>query len=169
MLGQILGVAASVMEGDPDACQALETTLGLWRMAGGGLAVPVLLAELAEGCLRAGDHPRARAALEDATTMMAQTGQRGPEPDVIRISARLDAAGGAEPDDVVKRMCSAADLALEHGSLRLGARAIRDAADVLDGHLDAEVAEVAARLCARLPRSAATERRQIERLLSASA
>ena len=59
VLGQILSLSASAMEGDAAACQALEATLGIWRMAGGGLAVPVLLAELAEGFVRVGDLDRA--------------------------------------------------------------------------------------------------------------
>ena len=94
MLGQVLVLAASTMEGDQAACEALENVLGIWRMTGGGLAVPVLLAELADGCLRAGDLERARSALDDAATMMAQTDQRGSESEVLRIAASLDRLGG---------------------------------------------------------------------------
>ena len=36
MLGPILLLAARVMESDADACQALESVLSIWRMAGGG-------------------------------------------------------------------------------------------------------------------------------------
>ncbi len=153
MLGQVLGLAASVMEGDPAACEALENVLGIWRMTGGGLAVPVLLAELADGCLRAGDLERCRNALEDATTMMAQTDQRGSESEVLRIGALLDRADGAPNDPVVEVLVGAAETALSSGSLRLAARAVHDATAVLDGQ-DGRLAEVAARLRSRLPAAA---------------
>ncbi len=155
MLGQVLGLAASTMEGDQAACEALENVLGIWRMTGGGLAVPVLLAELADGCLRAGDLERARSALDDAATMMAQTDQRGSESEVLRIAALLDRAGGAAPDGVVKGLVASAEAALACGSLRLAARAVHDALDVLDGRPDDGVVDIAGRLQDRLPPSAA--------------
>jgi class 3 adenylate cyclase len=123
MLGQILLLAASVLERDANACEALESVLGMWRAAGGGLAVPVLLTELAEGWLALGDTERARAALDDARTTMDASGQHGPEPDVIRLAAVLDARAGAAPDNVLRQLERAAELAEENGSLRLAARA----------------------------------------------
>ena len=122
--------------------------------------------------MRAGDHTRARAALDDAIAMMDQTGQRGPEPEVMRIGAQLDRSEGASQDEVLKRLCSAADLALDCGSLLFAARALRDADQVLAGRLDEhghDLTERAARLYAILPASADGERREMERLLSASA
>ena len=167
MLGQILLLAASAMEGDLGSCQALETVLGLWRAAGGGLAVPVLLAELAEGFLRAGEHKAACTALDDAATMMEQTDQRGCEPEVLRISAMLDFADGSPADGTLDRLRAAAELALVQGSLRLSARALRDAESVLGDHADPGVAEIATRLWAGLAGSATGELREIERWISA--
>jgi hypothetical protein len=146
MVGQVLGLAASTMEADPAACEALENVLGIWRMMGGGLAVPVLLAELADGYARAGEPDRARSALADATTMMAQTGQRGSESEVLRIGALLDRAGGAPADEVVDGLVLAAETALAGGSVRLAARAVDDALAVLDGRSDERLVELTARL-----------------------
>jgi class 3 adenylate cyclase len=123
MLGQILLLAASVLDHDANACEALESVLGMWRAAGGGLAVPVLLTELAEGWLALGDTERARAALDDARTTMDASGQRGPEPDVIRLAAVLDAGAGAAPENVLRQLERAAELAEENGSERLARRA----------------------------------------------
>jgi hypothetical protein len=125
MLGQILLLAARVMESDADACQALESVLSIWRMAGGGLAVPVLLTELADGYRRAGDVERARSVLVDARTMMEQTGQRGCEPEIHRIGALLDAADGADGDARAALLC-ATQLALDGGSVLLAGRSVRD-------------------------------------------
>ncbi len=169
MLGQLLQLAAASIPGDPTACQGLENVLGMWRMAGGGLAVPALLAELADGWLRAGDTVRARTAIDAAATMMEETGQRGVEPEVLRIGARLNAASGAADDAVVKDLVAAADLALAHGSVRLAARAVRDAAAELDGRHSHAFEDVATRWRAQLPATAAGELREIERSISAPA
>ena len=102
MLGQILLLAASVIEGDPDACQALENVLGLWRMAGGGLAVPVLLTELAEGCLlRRRPRPGARRARRRGDDDGADAASAAASPRCIRIGALLDVAEA--PTDVASR------------------------------------------------------------------
>ena len=168
MLGQILVLAAGVTEGDPEACQALESVLGIWRMSGGGLAVPALLAELADGCLRVGELPRAHDALSDAETMMAETGQRGSESELLRIEALLDHADGAPADVAVEGLVKAADVALTGGSLRLGARAIGDAVALLGDRRNDAVAELAGRLLACLPASAVDDRRAIEGWVSAT-
>jgi hypothetical protein len=123
MLGQILLLAASVLDHDPNACEALDGVLGMWRAAGGGLAVPVLLTELAEGWLVLGELDRARATLDDVRSTMDESGQRGSEPDVIRLAALLDANAGAPPDDVLRQLEHAVELAEENGSERLARRA----------------------------------------------
>jgi class 3 adenylate cyclase len=167
MIGQLLVLAASAAMGDRDACEAVETTLHLWRMTGGGLAVPTLLTELAEGCARGGDSQRARAILDDAATMMADTDQRSCEPEIIRIGALLEHAAGAPVDDVVKQLQNAAELALECGAVRLAGRAVRDALFVLEGRLDVALADVAQTLCERVPASAVGDLREVERLVNA--
>jgi hypothetical protein len=166
MLGQILLLAANVMEEDLASCQAMETVLGLWRMSGGGLAVPWLLAELADGFLRAGDYPGARTALADAATMMEQSDQRGCEPELVRIGALVDLSEGASADDVVKNLRTAAELAIAQGSVRVGARSVRDATAILHGQADPGIADVAARLHAQLQGPTGAGDREIERWLS---
>jgi hypothetical protein len=167
MLGQLLVLAASAATGNRGACDAVESMLNLWRMNGGGLAVPVLLAELAEGRARSGDPQRARAVLDDAATIMVETDQRTCEPEIIRIGALLDHTDGKPSTDVVRQLQSAAELALAWGLVRLAGRAVGDALSVLDGRRDGALAEVAQALCDRVPASAAGDLREVERLVNA--
>ena len=168
MLGQILLLAASAMDGDLGSCQALETVLGLWRMAGGGLAVPVLLAELAEGLparrrTQGGAHRARRCGDDD--------GADGP--------ARLRARGASNRRDarLRRRLPSRRHprSPAGGGGARAGSgfaaaerpRASRCRASVLGDHADPGVAEIATRLWAGLAGSATGELREIERWISA--
>jgi hypothetical protein len=128
MLGQIHALAVRAAEGDVEGCQQLENLLGIWRMAGGGLAVPVLLAELADGYRRVPDLERARAVLADARSMMDETGQRGCEPELHRIGALLDRHAGAPDAAVIRELVRAVDVALDDGSVLLAVRAARELA-----------------------------------------
>ena len=112
LVGTVLGVAATAMTGDETARRILEASLAMWQSTGGGLAVPVLLAELAATCFDAGEHERAAAAVEQADAEARRSGQAGAMPEVLRLRARLagdDAAG----------LVAAAELAIAEA---LGAR-----------------------------------------------
>ena len=169
MLGQILGLAARVMEPDADACQALENVLGIWRMAGGGLAVPVLLTELAAGFLRVGATDRAAVAVEDARLMMEHTGQRGCEPEIHRVGALILAAEGGSDANVAEEFLSAIEIALDAGSLLLALRAARDVANCAAVAADPELALSVGRAIDAAPLRLADElRAAFEGVLSAS-
>jgi class 3 adenylate cyclase len=151
MVGQLLGFAAGALEGDPASCHALKASLQLWRSAGGGLAVPELLTELAAGFLRAGDTDNARAAVDEARDLLEPTGQRGAEPEVHRLAALLDHLDGTDADATVTALLGAARLAADHGSYRFAARALGDIARVTRGAVPAEASELAARVVAAAP------------------
>ena len=169
MLGQILGLAARVMEPDADACQALENVLGIWRMAGGGLAVPVLLTELAAGFLRVGATDRAVVAVEDARVMMEHTGQRGCEPEIHRVGALILAAEGGSDANVAEEFLSAIEIALDAGSLLLALRAARDVANCTAVAADPKLALAVSRAIDAAPLRLADElRAAFEGVLSAS-
>ncbi len=169
MLGQILGLAARVMEPDADACQALENVLGIWRMAGGGLAVPVLLTELAAGLLRVGAVDRAAIAVEDARVMMEHTGQRGCEPEIHRLGALIVAARGGSGADVADEFRFAIDVALDTGSLLLALRAARDVASCPAAAADPKLAvSVGRAIVAAPPPLADALRTTFEGVLSVS-
>jgi predicted ATPase len=151
MVGQLLGFAAGALEGDVASCHALKVSLQLWRAAGGGLAVPVLLTELAAGFLRAGDAGNARAAVEEARDLLEPTGQRGAEAEVHRLTALLDHLDGADLDSTVAALLGSARLAFERGSFRFAARALADVTLLSNGSPPAEAIELAARVVAAAP------------------
>jgi hypothetical protein len=64
--------------------------------------------------------------LDDARTMMEQTGQRGCEPEVHRVGALLAHTMGAPDDVVVAGLVRAVDVALDGGSVLLATRALDD-------------------------------------------
>lgn len=169
MLGQILGLAARVMKPDADACQALENVLGIWRLAGGGLAVPVLLTELAAGWLRVGAVDRAAIAVEDARVMMEHTGQRGCEPEIHRLGALIVAAEGGSGAEVADEFRFAIKVALDTGSLLLALRAARDVATCPAAAADPRLAGSVGRAVAAAPPRLADElRTAFEGVLSVS-
>jgi hypothetical protein len=127
ILGQILLLAANLMEPDLAACEGMQNLLMMWRMAGGGLAVPVLLGELAAGFLWAGEPERAAAVLEEGRVMMEATGQRGVEPEIHRVGALIGAATGWTDEAVAAELMQAVAVATASGSVLLADRARRDA------------------------------------------
>ncbi|MDP1819047.1 MAG: adenylate/guanylate cyclase domain-containing protein [Acidimicrobiales bacterium] len=167
MVGQILSLVAAALEGDEPACQTLDATLGVWRMAGGGLAVPVLLTELADGCLVIGDVDRAQAALDEAAAMVELTEQRGSESEVLRLRAELDARCGASDQSVLKGLVAAAELALDQGAVRLAGRALHGVRRRTGDELPAVTADVGRRFVASVPPTAAGDLREIEGWVSA--
>ncbi len=165
VLGQVLLLAATLMEPDLAACDGMQNLLGMWRMAGGGLAVPVLLGELAEGFLRVDEPGRAAEVLEDARALMEQTGQRGVEPELHRLGALVGAASGWSHDAVTAELVKAASVALASGSVLLAARALRDVAASPMARVDAPVLDLAAQVLAVAPAGMA-ERSAVEAIVS---
>ena len=166
VLGQILLLAANLMEPDLAACEGMQNLLMMWRMAGGGLAVPVLLGELAEGFLLAGEAERAAAVLEEGRSLMEQTGQRGVEPELHRLGRPLvGAATGWSEEAVTAELVTAASVALASGSVLLAARALRDVATCHRARVDAAVMDLAAQVLAVAPAGMA-ERSAVEAMVS---
>jgi hypothetical protein len=169
MVGQMLQLVARAMGGDAESRQALGMTLTAWRMAGGGLAVPVMLTELAEACLLADDAEAARLALEEAAVVMEETDQRSAEPEVLRLGALVHARSGASVETVVKELVRAARLAIDQGSVRLAGRALVNIRDTTGGTLPVAAAAVAAEFLAELPASAGDDLREVAGWVSAQA
>ncbi len=167
MVGQMLGLVAEAMGGDAASRQALAMTLTAWRMAGGGLAVPVLLTELAQACLLADDAEAARLALDEAAIVMEETDQRSAEPEILRLYALVEGRAGASDETVIKGLVRAASLGMQQGSLRLAARSLAGIRDTTGGVLPASAAEVAAAYLAALPASAGDDLREVAGWVSA--
>jgi tetratricopeptide (TPR) repeat protein len=167
MLGQMLTLVAATVGGDEASRGALGMTLTAWKMAGGGLAVPVLLCELAEAHLAAGDLDAARQVLDEASAMVEETDQRAAEPEIHRLRALADAKAGAPEATVVAALVTAAQVGLAQGSVRLAARSVADLRDLGGGALPAAAADVARRLRAQIPATARGELRELGEWLSA--
>jgi class 3 adenylate cyclase/tetratricopeptide (TPR) repeat protein len=168
MLGQILLLTARVMEPDRIACEALESVLDIWRMSGGGLAVPVLLTELAQGFVLVGELERARAALGEARSMMEETGQRSCEPEIHRVAAQIEAAAGAPDAAVAAELCAAVRIGVAGGSLLPAVHALVDMCGRGSG-ADPDVVAIGVAVRDALPADASALRDDVEQERSASA
>jgi predicted ATPase len=77
-------------QGDPEQGIAkIKEGLGIWRMTGSILATPMFLYLLADAHARAGQMEEARAAVNEALTLMNETEERVWEPEVHRLHGDL--------------------------------------------------------------------------------
>jgi predicted ATPase len=98
-LGRVWEGRARVQLGDASdtVLDLIRDGMSAYRASGAEFGVPFFLAGLAETLLQAGRIDEAAAALDDAWALMAKTGERWLEPELIRLRGDVAAAQGDAP------------------------------------------------------------------------
>jgi adenylate cyclase len=114
----------------------LREGIGRWRGSGSEVNVPQLLALLAEACLLAGERVEGLGAADEALALVARTGQRYWQADLLRLRGDLLAIEPSAREEAVATYRQAYDTATALGQPLLRMRALLS----LHGAVDAPAA-----------------------------